>query len=153
MELKSSHKQIKINGEKLKIAIVLPYFNEKIGLELFKNAKAHLIKNKVKEKNITLIRVAGALEIPFACQKTIRKQKPSAIIALGVIIRGETSHYDLVIKNTYQGIMKVQLETGTPITFGILTCENEKQAKSRASQAGLNKGAQAAQAALIQTTL
>jgi 6,7-dimethyl-8-ribityllumazine synthase len=151
MEL-DKKKKIRINGEKLKIAIILPYFNESIGLTLLENAKKELLKNKVHAKNIKVIRVAGALEIPFACQKIIKTQKPDAIIALGIIIRGETSHFDLVTKNTYQGIMEVQLKNQIPISFGVLTCENTKQAKERASAKGLNKGAQAAQAALIQTT-
>lgn len=148
-----STKKIKINGKNLKIAIILPYFNEKIGLELKKNAKEELIKNGVEEKNITLVRVAGALEIPFACQKIIKKKKPDAIIALGVIIKGETSHYYMVCKNTYEGIMKVQLENSTPISFGVLTCETEEQAQKRASKNGLNKGKDAALAALIQTSI
>lgn len=148
---KKSHQNI--DGKKLRIVIVLPYFNEGLGLELYKNSKEELLKNKVQEKNITLTRVAGSLEIPLACQKIIQKQKPDAIIALGVIIRGETSHYDLVTENTYKGIMDVQLKTGTPIAFGILACENLKQAKARISKKGLNKGADAAMAALIQTTI
>ena len=152
MELKRTN-NIKINGEKLKIAIVLHYFNDEIGLELLKNAKEELLKNNVKEKNIYIFRVEGSLEIPFACKKIIKRLKPNAVIALGVIIRGKTSHYSLVTRNTYQGIMKVQLDTLTPISFGILTCENETQAKHRASKKGLNKGKQAAIAALIQTTI
>lgn len=152
MELKKT-KNIKINGEKLKIAIVLPYFNDEIGLELLKNAKEELLKNNVKEKNIHIIRVEGALEIPFACQKIIKKLKPNAIIALGAIIKGETTHYDLVTQNTFKGIMDVQLNTGIPISFGILTCKNEKQARFRASKKGSNKGKQASQAALLQTII
>ena len=138
----------KPNGKNLKIAIVLPYFNEKLGLELLKNAKEELLKNNVQEKNIAIIRVAGALEIPFACKKIIGKMKPDAIIALGVVIHGETSHFELVTNTTYQGLMKVQLDTGIPISFGILACENIGQAKKR-----INKGREAAQAALLQTLL
>lgn len=152
MEL-DKKKKIKIDGKKLKIAIILPYFNESIGLTLLKNAKKELLKNAVQEKNIQIVKVAGALEIPFACQKIIKTKKPDAIITLGAVIRGETSHYDLVTENTFKGIMKIQLENQIPISFGILTCENEKQADKRASAKSLNKGAQAAQAALIQTTL
>ncbi|MEK7126614.1 MAG: 6,7-dimethyl-8-ribityllumazine synthase [Patescibacteria group bacterium] len=152
MRLKSTG-GTKIDGSRLKIAIVLPYFNDKIGLELLENAKEELKRNGVKGKNITLTRVAGALEIPFACQKIALLKKPDAIIALGVIIKGETGHYDLVCKNTYEGIMKVQLENKIPISFGILTCENIKQAKKRASKNGLNKGKDAALAILIQTSI
>lgn len=151
--MKSSNKKIKINGSNLKISIVLPYFNENLGLELLKNAKTELIKNNVSEENIDIVRVGGALEIPFACKKIIKDKNPDAIIALGVIIKGETSHFDLVAKNSFEGIMKVQLESDVPISFGILACENEAQAKKRVSKDGLNKGREAALAALIQTQL
>ncbi len=146
-------RNIAIDGENLKIAIVLPYFNESIGLGLLENAKSELLENRVKEENIKVVRVSGALEIPLACKKIIEKEKPDAIIALGVIIRGETSHYDLVTENSYKGIMQTQLDTGTPISFGIIACENLEQAKSRSSKDGLNKGKDAAQAALIQSKL
>lgn len=143
----------KIDGSSLKITIVLPYFNEELGLELLENTKKELLANNVPEENIDIVRVAGALEIPFACKKIISTKKPDAIIALGVIIKGETNHYDLVTKTSYQGIMQVQLETETPIIFGIIVAENVEQAKKRASFTGLNKGKDAAQAALIQITL
>ncbi len=143
----------KINGEKLKIAIILPYFNEKLGLELLENTKKELLNNNVKEKNIQIYRVGGSLEIPFICKKITKKNKINGIIALGIIIKGETSHYDLVTETTYQGLMNVQLETLTPIIFGILGCENIKQAKKRISKKELNKGKDFAITALIQTKL
>lgn len=146
--MKLSTKNIKIDGSKLKINIVLPYFNDIIGNKLLKNTKDELIRNQVQRKNISVTRVSGALEIPFACQKIIKEKLPDAIIALGVIIRGETSHYELVTTTTYQGIMHVQIEEEIPIIFGILACENQTQAKKR-----LHKGTEAAQAALIQATL
>lgn len=152
MELDSQN-SIKIDGSPLKIAIILPYFNERIGIELLQNARDELLKNNVKPENIKEIRVAGALEIPFAAQKTIEKTTPDAIIALGIVIRGETTHFDLVTESAHAGLMEVQLKTGIPIAFGILACENEEQAKHRASKNGLNKGMQAAQAILIQTTI
>jgi 6,7-dimethyl-8-ribityllumazine synthase len=150
---KNNTKRLRIDGKKLKIAIVLPYFNEKLGMEMLKNAKKELLEYGVKDKNIRVVRVAGALEIPFACKKIIQKYKPDAIIALGIIIKGETDHYDVVKNFTYKGIMKVQLGNGIPIAFGVLTCQTLKQAKKRASAKGLNKGAEAAKAALIQTTI
>lgn len=151
--MKIDNLKIRIDGKRLKIAIVLPYFNESMGLELLQNTKEELLANQVKDKNIKLFRVAGALEIPLACQKIIAKEKPNAIVALGIVVRGKTTHYDLVVKNSYQGIMEVQLKTGTPIAFGILACENLKQAHERISKKGLNKGKDAAKAALIQTLL
>ncbi len=151
--MKLNETNIKIDGSNLNIVIILPFFNEKLGLELLENTKKELLNNNVKEDNIRVIRVAGSLEIPLACKKTIIKEKPDAIIALGVIIRGETSHYDLVTEESYRGIMQVQLETGTPISFGILGCENLDQAQERISKDKLNKGKDAAIAALIQSTL
>lgn len=148
----------KINGEKLKIIVILPYFNEKLGLELYKNTAEELLKNNVNKKNISLIRVAGALEIPFACQKIAEKipgkdKMRHGIIALGVVIRGETTHFKLVTETTYKGIMQVQLNTGIPIAFGVLACENLEQAQKRISKNGLNKGKEAAQALLMQTQI
>src|SRR3989339_806435 len=92
----------------LKIVILLPYFNEEYGLKLYKNTEQTLKKRGVK--NIKLIRVAGALELPFAAQKIIKKDKPDAVIALGVVLKGETSHYELVCSETFRGLMDVQLK-------------------------------------------
>ncbi|MBI5753590.1 6,7-dimethyl-8-ribityllumazine synthase [Candidatus Peregrinibacteria bacterium] len=146
-------RKITVNGKNLKIAIILPYFNENIGLELAKNAADELQQNKVQKKNIQLFRVAGALEIPFACQKIIKKNKFDAIIALAIVIRGETSHYELVTETTYHGLMQVQLNSNIPIIFGILACENLAQVKERISKNGQNKGQEFARAALIQTLI
>ncbi len=151
MELENNDLQLDIDGKDMKIVIILPYFNEKIGLELLENAKAELETHNVK--NIEVVRTSGALEIPFACQRIIEKQKPNAIITLGAIIKGETSHYDMVCNTTYSGINTVQLEHNVPIIYGVLTCDNIEQANQRSSKEGSNKGKQAAQAALIQTQL
>lgn len=130
------------NKKNLKIVILLPYFNEEYGLKLYKNTEATLKKHGVK--NIKLIRVAGALELPLAAQKTIKKDRPNAVIALGVVLKGETSHYELVCSETFRGLMDVQLKLETPIIFGILTCKTEKQVKER-----LNRGKEFAEAVLL----
>jgi len=130
----------------LKIVILLPYFNEEYGLKLYKNTEQTLKKRGVK--NIKLIRVAGALELPFAAQKIIKKDKPDAVIALGVVLKGETSHYELVCSETFRGLMDVQLKLETPVIFGVLACKTEKQVKER-----LNKGKEFAEAALIQLNI
>lgn len=137
----------------LKVTIILPYFNEEIGLELYKNALETLLKSGVKEKNISLTRVPGALELPFAAQKIIKGKKPDAVIALGVVIKGETDHYDVVCNETFRGLMDVQLKLNTPIIFGVLTCKTLKQAKERASKKGLNKGKAFAMGAIIQSKI
>lgn len=145
--METSNKAVEIDGSKLHIVIVLPYFNEKLGLKLLDSAMDELVKNKVKKENITVTRVAGALEIPLAC-KLLAKTDIDGIVALGAIIKGETDHYEHVCRTTYDYIMEIQLKNTIPIGFGVLTCETEALAKKR-----LNKGAQAAQAVLLQTTI
>lgn len=148
---KDTLKEIKIDGSKVKVAIVLPYFNEELGLEMAENCKKTLLGYKVKEANISLTRVAGCLEIPYACLKINKNIKPDVIIAIGIVIKGETKHFDLVAETVHQGLMKLQIENWIPIIFGIIACDNVKQAKERVSENKLNKGSEAAIAALIQT--
>lgn len=150
---KDSLKDVKIDGSKIKITIVLPYFNEELGLKLLENCKETLTKNGVKDSNIRIVRVGGCLETPFACLKIAKNKKNDVIIALGIIVKGETKHFDLVAETTHQGLMQVQLEQQTPIIFGILACNNIKQAKDRCSKTGLNKGREIALSALIQSKL
>lgn len=130
------------NKKNLKIAILLPYFNEEYSLKLYENTEQTLKKHGVK--NIKLIRVPGALELPLAAQKIIKKERPNAVIALGVVLKGETSHYELVCNETFRGLMDVQLKLEIPIIFGVLTCKTEKQVKER-----LNRGEEFAKAALL----
>jgi 6,7-dimethyl-8-ribityllumazine synthase len=137
----------------VKVEILLPYFNDSLGLELLENVIETLTKHNVSEENITTTRVAGTLELPFAAQARIKSTSPAVVIALGVVIKGETSHYDQVCNETYRGLMDVQLSLETPIIFGVLTCDNEDQAKNRSSKDGLNKGKSFAEAALIQAKI
>ena len=146
-------RQPSVNGGKLKIAIILPYFNDLLGIELYENTAAELQTQGVKKENITLYRVSGSLELPFAAQKIITKEKPDALIALGIVIEGETKHFDLVVETTHQGLMEVQLKHNAPIAFGILACKNKEQAIARIDKNQLNKGKEFAQAALIQATI
>lgn len=143
----------KINGSKLKISIVLPYFHDQLGQQLLSNCLEELKVNQVSEKKIKVIRVAGAFEIPYACQITAKKDKPDAIIALGIIIKGATPHFELIAESCHQGLMQVQLTTGVPISAAVLTCNNLKQVQERVAKNKLNKGKEAAQAALIQSQL
>jgi len=135
-----------INGAGKKIIIILPYFNDDHGKILLKSTEEELKKQGTTD--IKIVRVFGSMELPYACQKVIKKESPDAVIALGIVIRGETKHFDLVNEVTHQGLMTVQLETKTPIIFGILACENEKQAIDR-----LHKGKHFAQTALLQISL
>ena len=134
------------NGKNKKIAIILPYFNEHIGLELLDETLKELLKAGVAKKNIKIFRVPGALEIPFTAKKILKEQKFDAIIALGVVIRSETYHFELVCSETFHGLMQISLSALTPIIFGILTVENEKQARNR-----IKKGKDFARSALFMT--
>lgn len=148
--MESKKKTINIDGGKLKITIITATFHPKLMGELLSNVEKELKKNKVK--NIEVIEVPGALEIPFICKKIVEKKKTDAIITLGLVIRGKTTHYELVTNSVYQGLMTLQTTISKiPIIFGILACENIKQAHDRVSAKGLNKGKQFAQTALLQT--
>ncbi len=136
------------DGSKLKIAIVAADFHQKPMEEFLQNTLEELKNHKVE--NIVIKKTSGALELPYACQKTIEQEKPDGIITLGIIIRGETIHFELVANNSYRGLMQVQLQKNTPIAFGILSCENVEQVQERVSKNGLNKGKEAVQALLKQ---
>ncbi len=98
--------------------------------------------------DITLVWVPGAFEIPLAAQKLAQSGKYDAVICLGAVIRGSTSHYDLVCNEAAKGIAQVNLQPGVPVTFGVITTENIEQAIERAGTKAGNKGADAAIAAL-----
>lgn len=125
---------LKNSFSKTKIAIVLPYFNENIGLKIYEKCRLELLKCGVKKQNITLIRVPGALETPFAAMRLAKKKSCNAIIALGVIVKGETDHYTYVCKETYRGLMNINLEARIPVIFGVLTAKTRKQAIERISK-------------------
>ena len=126
MKHKSSPEQ---DGSNLKIAIILPRFNDHIGKILYKSTIENL-----NTDNIKLFRVPGALEIPFLAQKIALNF--NVVVALGVIIKGETAHFDIVAQQSAKGIMDVSLKTEIPIINGILTCHTEEQALERAQRKG-----------------
>lgn len=142
---KSTQKKGKSMNKRLKIAIILPRFNDILGTKLLNNTIKEL--NNLGVKKIETYRVPGTLELPFAALKIALSKKFDGIIALGVVIRGETKHFELVTQTAYQGLMEVVLDEDTPIIFGVLAVENEKQAKAR-----LSKGKEFAQAAVEMAT-
>ena len=111
-------------------------------------AEDTLVRHGVDTDDITLVWVPGAFEIPLAAQKLAQSGKYDAVICLGAVIRGSTSHYELVCSETAKGIAQVGLQTGVPVTFGVITTENIEQAIERAGTKAGNKGADAAMAAL-----
>lgn len=127
-----------------KIAIIAARFNEFIVDRLVAGAKDALLRHGVKLSQIELMRVPGAYEIPIACLAAAKTQQYSGIVALGSVIRGDTAHFDYVASGCANGLMQAQLQTGVPMTFGVLTTENIEQAVARAGSTVGNKGTEAA---------
>lgn len=127
-------------AQDVKIAIVGARFNEFIVSKLISGAQDGLVRHGVNDDNITLVWVPGAFEIPLAAKKLAMSGKYDAVICLGAVIRGATSHYDYVCAEVSKGIAAVSLEAGIPVMFGILTTDNIEQAIERAGTKAGNKG-------------
>ncbi len=126
------------NGAGLRIGIVMGRFNIDVGDGLLSSCTAGLIKHGVAQKDMRIVTVPGALEIPLTLKKMAQSGKFDALIALGAVIRGETYHFEIVSNESSRGITEVQLATGVPIANGILTTENDEQAEVRMAQKGLD---------------
>ncbi len=138
----------KLIGGSEKIAIVAARFNEFIVSKLISGAEDTLLRHGVAADNITLAWVPGAFEIPVLAQKLALSGKYDAVICLGAVIRGSTSHYDYVCAEVSKGIAQVGMQTGVPCLFGVLTTDNIEQAIERAGTKAGNKGADCALGAL-----
>ena len=138
----------KVINEGMKVGIVCARFNEFITSKLLGGALDALRRHDVPEEAVTVAWVPGAFEIPVVAQRMAQSDKFDAVICLGAVIRGSTSHYELVCSETAKGIAQVGLQTGVPVTFGVITTENIEQAIERAGTKAGNKGADAAMAAL-----
>jgi len=143
-----SSKPVKLNGKNLRIAIILPRYNDAIGNELLQNTYATLIKHGVVESDIKIFRVPGALELPLTSKIIAKTKKFDAIIALGVVIKGESAHFEHVCAQSLRGLMDVELETETPVIFGVITALTKNQACERADKKKLNKGREFAESAI-----
>ncbi|MDU2196850.1 MAG: 6,7-dimethyl-8-ribityllumazine synthase [Peptostreptococcaceae bacterium] len=143
----------KLNGKELRIGIVAARFNELITAKLLGGAKDCLLRHDVHENNIDIAWVPGAYELPLIAQKMAKTNKYDAILCLGCVIRGATTHYDYVCNEASKGTAKVSLDTEVPIMFGVVTTENIEQAIERAGAKAGNKGYDAAMGALEMTNL
>lgn len=143
-----SREDLPYGSPEIKIAIVISRFNEEIGEKLLDSCIRTLKKCGILLENIEVIWVPGAFEIPLISQKIALNHDVSAIITLGAVIRGDTPHFDYVCTETARGILEVQLKTGLPIIFGVLTCDTPEQALERAGRDKENKGYQCAIAAI-----
>jgi 6,7-dimethyl-8-ribityllumazine synthase len=134
-------------------AIVAARFNSFITERLLISAIDGLERSGAEKKNIDLVRVPGAFEIPLAARKLAETKKYDAIICLGCLLRGDTAHYDVIVNEVTRGIGQSAQETGVPHAFGVLTCENLEQAIDRAGLKMGNKGFEAALAAVEMASL
>ena len=130
----------KLVSEKIKIGIVAARFNEFITSKLLSGALDGLLRHDVKEEDIQVAWVPGAFEIPLIASKMAKSGKYDAVICLGAVIRGSTSHYDYVCSEVSKGIASISLESGVPVMFGVLTTDNIEQAIERAGTKAGNKG-------------
>ena len=131
-----------------KFCIIVARFNEFIGSKLLSGAVDELVRHGVKEENIDIIWCPGAFEIPLVAKKAAKTGKYNAIITLGAVIKGSTSHYDYVCAEVSKGVASVSLETNIPVIFGVLTTDNIEQAIERAGTKAGNKGSDAAKSAI-----
>lgn len=124
----------------MKVGIVASRFNSFIVTKLLDGAVDGLVRHGVDEENITAAWVPGAFEIPVIARKMAESDKYDAVIALGAVIRGSTTHYDYVCSEVSKGVAQVSLQTGKPVMFGVITTENIEQAIERAGSKAGNKG-------------
>lgn len=142
-----------LTGKGLKFGIVVARFNEFITSKLLSGAIDTLRRHKANEEDIDVAWVPGAFEIPIVAKKMAASGKYDAVLCLGAVIRGATSHYDYVCNEVSKGVAQVGLQTGVPTIFGVVTTENIEQAVERAGTKAGNKGSDAAMAAMEMASL
>jgi len=146
-----------INGDliarDLRFAIVAARFNDMIVDSLVRGAVDTLVRHGAAEKQIELVRVPGAFDLPLVVQKIAASKRCDAIVALGAVIRGSTSHYEHVCNQAARGLLDAGIASDKPVAFGLLTCETLDQALERAGSKAGNKGADAALTALEMANL
>ena len=137
---------LKADGKKF--GIIVARFNSFICEKLLEGALDSLIRSGAADSDIDVVRVPGAFEIPLIAKKMATSQKYDAVICLGVVIRGATPHFDVVVNEVSKGSAQVGLDSGVPILFGVLTTETIEQAIERSGTKAGNKGAEVAVAAI-----
>ena len=138
----------KLIAEDIRIGIAAARFNEFITSKLLSGALDSLKRRGVRDEDIDVAWVPGAFEIPLAAKNMAESGRYDAVICLGAVIRGSTTHYDYVCSEVSKGIAHISLETGVPVMFGVLTTENIEQAVERAGTKAGNKGADCAESAV-----
>lgn len=142
--LKKVSGKSKLNLAGKKFAIVMAKWNEEITEALYEGAFSTLITLGAKKSNITRVEVPGSFELPLAAQRLTKQKDIAAVICIGCVIQGETPHFDYICEAVANGIMRVNLDSGKPVAFGVLTTLDKKQALERAGGKYGNKGEEAA---------
>ena len=142
---------LKADGKKF--AIIVARFNSFLSDKLLEGALDSLIRSGAEDSDIDVVRVPGAFEIPLVAKKLAASAEYDAIICLGVVIRGATPHFDVVVNEVSKGSAQVGLETGVPVLFGVLTTDTIEQAIERSGTKAGNKGAEVAVAAIEMANL
>ena len=143
----------KLISKGIRVGIVAARFNEFIVSKLLSGCQDGLLRHGVRDEDIAVAWVPGAFEIPLAAQAMAKSGKYDAVIALGAVIRGATSHYDYVCAEVSKGVAQAALSTGVPVLFGVLTTDTIEQAIERAGTKAGNKGAECAQGAIEMVNL
>lgn len=135
-------------GANVSLAIVVSLFNEEITAALLAGAEERLVELGVAQENIKVVKVPGVVEIPLTAKLLAKSRQYDALICLGAVVRGETTHYDYVCSQVSEGCQQVMLSCELPVIFGVLTTENLEQAQERCGGKMGHKGRDAAEAAL-----
>jgi len=142
-----------LDASSIKFGLVVSRFNDFITEQLLKGSMDALIRHGSQESNITVVKVPGCFEIPYAASRMANSKKYAAIICLGALIRGQTPHFEYISNEVSKGIAKIALDTGLPVIYGIITTENIEQAIERAGTKAGNKGWNAAIAGIEMANL
>lgn len=142
-----------LNADGMKAGIIVARFNSFIVERLLDGALDALLRSGVRKEDIEVVRVPGAFEIPMLAGKMVKSARYDAVICLGAVIRGATSHFDLVSNEAAKGIAQVGIDSGVPVVFGVITTDTIEQAIERAGSKAGNKGAEAALVAVEMVNL
>ena len=143
----------KLKGEGIRVAMVAGRFNEFITNKLVEGATDCLVRHGVSEEDITLVWCPGAYEMPLVAQKMVETGKYDTVICVGAVIRGQTPHFDYIASQVSRGLAQVNLASGIPVMFGVITSDTIEQAIERAGTKSGNKGFDAASGALEMVNL
>ncbi len=138
----------KLDATGLKTAVIASRFNDFITEKLIEGAMDCLVRHGADRDNVTVIRVPGSFEIPLAASRAARSGNYDAVVCVGALIRGQTPHFDYIASEVTKGIAQVSLDSGVPVTFGVITADTLEQAVDRAGAKAGNKGFEAALGAI-----